>query len=179
MAVPSIPPGFDFTDPDLYSQRVPAEEFAELRRTAPVWWNPQPRGASGFNDDGYWCHQARDVLEVSAPAISTPARKRRRSSAIPPASPRRALDAAAHPAQHRPAQHTKLRRIVSRGFTPGHRQPASGAGGPRRRIVALALTEGTGDFVNDVACELRCRPSPNCSGYRRKTGARSSPGRTR
>ena len=30
MAEPSIPPGFDFTDPDL--TRVPMDEFAELRR---------------------------------------------------------------------------------------------------------------------------------------------------
>ena len=32
MAEPSIPPGFDFTDPDLYATRVPMDEFAELRR---------------------------------------------------------------------------------------------------------------------------------------------------
>ena len=51
MAEPSIPPGFDFTDPDLYTTRVPMDEFAELRRTAPVWWNAQPRGASGFDDE--------------------------------------------------------------------------------------------------------------------------------
>ena len=38
-----IPDGFDFTDPGLYEQRVPTEELAELRRTAPVWWNKQPR----------------------------------------------------------------------------------------------------------------------------------------
>ena len=37
MAEPGIPPGFDFTDPDLYTTRVPRDEFAELRRTAPVW----------------------------------------------------------------------------------------------------------------------------------------------
>ena len=54
MAEPSIPPGFDFTDPDLYANRVPADELAELRRTAPVWWNPQPKGIAGFGDDGYW-----------------------------------------------------------------------------------------------------------------------------
>jgi hypothetical protein len=35
VAVPDIPPGFDFTDPDLYAVRVPAEEFAELRAVAP------------------------------------------------------------------------------------------------------------------------------------------------
>jgi cholest-4-en-3-one 26-monooxygenase len=31
MAEASIPPGFDFTDPDLYARRVPAAELAELR----------------------------------------------------------------------------------------------------------------------------------------------------
>ncbi len=47
MAEPSIPPGFDFTDPDLCARRMPEAELAELRRTAPVWWNPQRRGAKG------------------------------------------------------------------------------------------------------------------------------------
>ena len=66
MAEPSIPPGFDFTDPELYVRRIPAEEFAELRRTTPVWWNQQPRGASGFDDEGYWVvTRHSDVLEVS------------------------------------------------------------------------------------------------------------------
>ena len=35
MVSPHIPPGFDFTDPDLYAERLPMREFAELRRTAP------------------------------------------------------------------------------------------------------------------------------------------------
>ena len=66
MAGPSIPDGFDFTDPDLYVHRVPTAEFAELRRAAPVWWNPQRRGASGFDDEGYWVvSKHADVLEVS------------------------------------------------------------------------------------------------------------------
>jgi len=63
---PSIPEGFDFTDPDLYAQRVPAEELAELRRTAPVWWNPQRRGVAGFDDEGYWVvTRHSDVVAVS------------------------------------------------------------------------------------------------------------------
>jgi len=49
-----IQDGFDFTDPDLYAQRLPLAEFAELRRTAPVWWNAQPHGSAGFDDDGFW-----------------------------------------------------------------------------------------------------------------------------
>jgi cholest-4-en-3-one 26-monooxygenase len=54
MGVPGIPAGFDFTDPDLCARRVPAAEFARLRHSAPAWWNPQPRGASGYDDEGYW-----------------------------------------------------------------------------------------------------------------------------
>ena len=66
MGTPTFPPGFDFTDPDLCTRRVPAGELAELRRLAPVWWNAQPRGASGFDDEGYWVvTRHADVLRVS------------------------------------------------------------------------------------------------------------------
>jgi cholest-4-en-3-one 26-monooxygenase len=66
VAEPSIPPGFDFTDPELYSRRLPMDEFAELRRTAPVWWNPKPRGVGGFDDEGYWMvTRHADVVAVS------------------------------------------------------------------------------------------------------------------
>jgi cholest-4-en-3-one 26-monooxygenase len=157
MAVPSIPPGFDFTDPDLYSQRVPAEEFAELRRTAPVWWNSQPRGASGFDDDGYWAvTKHADVLEVSRSSDLYSSQEKtaiiRHSTGVTEESlgmQRLIL------LNIDPPQHTKLRGIVSRGFTPraigNLRQVLSARA---ERIVQLALTEGTGDFVNDVACEL-------------------------
>ena len=37
MATPNLPPGFDFTDPDIYAHRLPVQEFAELRATAPLW----------------------------------------------------------------------------------------------------------------------------------------------
>lgn len=36
--------GFDFTDPDVLVKGMPVAEFAELRKTAPVWWNEQPAG---------------------------------------------------------------------------------------------------------------------------------------
>jgi cholest-4-en-3-one 26-monooxygenase len=157
MADPSIPPGFDFTDPDLYLRRVPAEEFAELRRTAPVWWNQQPRGASGFDDEGYWVvTRHADVLNVS------------RASDIYSSQEKSAIIRHGQPVteealgMHRlillnldPPAHTKLRGIVSRGFTPraiGNLREALTA--RAEQIVQTALTEGTGDFVTDVACEL-------------------------
>ena len=66
MTVPDIPPGFDFTDPEIYTTRVPAEELAELRRAAPVWWVTQRRGSAGFDDEGYWAvTRHADILAVS------------------------------------------------------------------------------------------------------------------
>lgn len=47
-----LPPGIDFTDPDVLLRGIPVTEFAELRKTAPVWWNEQDE--SIFNDGGYW-----------------------------------------------------------------------------------------------------------------------------
>ena len=157
MAEPDIPPGFDFTDPDLYVQRVPAEELAELRRIAPVWWNRQPRGASGFDDEGYWVvTRHADVLEASR--HSDIFSSERNSALIRHGQP--VTEEAM--AMHRlillnidPPAHTKLRGIVSRGFTPraiGNLREALTE--RAERIVHTALAEGTGDFVSDVACEL-------------------------
>src|SRR5215469_15229146 len=157
MAEPSIPPGFDFTDPDLNAIRVPAEELAELRRTAPVWWNAQPHGASGFDDDGYWVvTKHADVLEVS------------RASDVYSSQEKTAIIRHGQPVTEEslemqrlillnldPPVHTKLRGIVSRGFTPraiGRLREALTA--RAERIVQMALAEGTGDFVTDVAAEL-------------------------
>ena len=157
MAEPRIPPGFDFTDPDLYTTRVPTEEFAELRRTAPVWWNAQPRGASGFDDDGYWVvTRHADVLEVSRSSDLYSSQEKtaiiRHAQAVTPES----LDMQRLVLLNiDPPQHTKLRGIVSRGFTPraiGRLREALTA--RAERIVRAAVAGGTGDFVTDVAAEL-------------------------
>jgi cholest-4-en-3-one 26-monooxygenase len=157
MAEPSIPEGFDFTDPDLYVSRVPAEEFAELRRTAPVWWNAQPLGASGFDDEGYWVvSKHADVLEVS------------RNSEVYSSEEKTAIIRHAQNVTDEslgmqrlimlnidPPQHTKLRGIVSRGFTPRAIANLREALTDRaQRIVQTAVAEGSGDFVTDVAAEL-------------------------
>jgi cholest-4-en-3-one 26-monooxygenase len=157
MAEPSIPPGFDFTDPDLYANRVPADELAELRRTAPVWWNAQPRGASGFDDEGYWVvTKHADVLEVSR--LSDLYSSEKKTAII-----RHAQTVTQESLEMQrlillnldPPLHTQLRGIVSRGFTPraiGRLREALTA--RAERIVQTALAEGTGDFVTDVAAEL-------------------------
>src|ERR1700751_2290871 len=119
MAEPGIPEGFDFTDPDLCVSRVPADELAELRRTAPVWWNKQPRGASGFDDEGYWVvTRHADVMEVSRKDIfSSYQNSAMIRHGVPVTDDVLAVQRLIL-LNMDPPEHTKLRRIISRGFTP-------------------------------------------------------------
>ena len=61
-------PGYDFTDPDVLLKGIPVTEFAELRKTAPVWWNEQPE--SIFDDGGYWVISRHEDIKRS-PATAT------------------------------------------------------------------------------------------------------------
>jgi cholest-4-en-3-one 26-monooxygenase len=154
---PRIPEGFDFTDPDMYARRLPVEELAELRRSAPVWWNAQPHNAAGFGDDGYWVvTRHADVKEVSrnSEVFST-----WENTAIVRFGPDMTRDRIEMQRfillNIDPPQHTKLRGIVSRGFTPRAINSLREALQDRaQRIAATALADGSGDFVTDVACEL-------------------------
>ncbi len=61
---PFLPPGYDFTDPDVLLRGIPVTEFAELRKTAPVWWNAQDE--SIFDDGGYWViSRHEDIKAIS------------------------------------------------------------------------------------------------------------------
>jgi cholest-4-en-3-one 26-monooxygenase len=157
MPAPNIPPGFDFTDPDLCVQRVPAEELAELRQAAPVWWSQQPRGTGGFADDGYWVvTRHADVLHVSrhSELYSSEANTALIRYSLPVTEESLQLSRLIL-LNRDPPGHTKLRGIVSRGFTPRAIGSLRQALADRaQRIAAAAVADGTGDFVTDVACEL-------------------------
>ncbi|MET7780831.1 cytochrome P450 [Streptomyces mirabilis] len=158
MPCPALPDGFDFTDPDVLHHRVPLPEFAELRRAEPVRWIPQPAGLAGFQDEGYWAvTRHADVKYVSThPEIY--------SSYLNTAiirfhehMQRDAIDAQRLILLNMdPPEHTRVRQIVQRGFTPR----AIRALEERLRSRALAIVEGARahsgpfDFVTEVACEL-------------------------
>src|SRR5215813_12295311 len=157
MGDPQLPAGFDFTDPELYVHRVPAEEFALLRRTAPVWWNAQPRGAGGFDDEGYWVvTRHADIVEISRNSDLFGSWENTAIIRLGELQTEESL------AMQRlimlnidPPEHTKLRGIISRGFTPRAINNLRAALTARaERIVRAAIEDGTGDFVTDVACEL-------------------------
>ncbi|NUT35808.1 MAG: cytochrome P450 [Hamadaea sp.] len=157
MPSPRIPAGFDFTDPALYEQRVPDDELAELRRTAPIWWNSQQPGASGFDDAGYWVvTRHADILTISKDAETFSTWE---NTALPRFSPditRERIELQRFVMLNiDPPHHTQLRSIVSRGFTPRAINSLRDALRLRaEQIVRSALESGTGDFVTDIACEL-------------------------
>lgn len=157
MVAPSIPEGFDFTDPDLYAERLPMREFAELRQTAPVWWNPVPRGKAGFDDDGYWVvSRHADVKEISRRSDVFSSYENTAVSRFNEGMTREQIEMQRLIMLNMdPPEHTKVRGIVSRGFTPRAVNSLRDALAERaKKIVEGALADGTGDFVTDVACEL-------------------------
>ncbi|KQH78356.1 steroid C27-monooxygenase [Mycobacterium gordonae] len=157
MAAPDLPPGFDFTDPDIYAHRLPVHELAELRATAPIWWNEQPIDQGGFGDGGYWVvSKHRDVREISLRSdIFSSAEK-----SVVPRYPQEAAQAQielgrASMIMMDDPEHSRLRKIVARGFTPRAVERLRADLAERaRQIAARAAAQGSGDFVRQVACEL-------------------------
>jgi cholest-4-en-3-one 26-monooxygenase len=157
VAEPNIPPGFDFTDPDMYAERLPMDEFAELRRAAPVWWNPKARGVGGFDDEGYWVvTRHADVVAISRDSDNYSTWENTAIIRHQDGASREQIEVQRFVMLNiDPPQHTKLRGIVSRGFTPraiGNLRSALSA--RAERIMAEAIASGSGDFVTDVAAEL-------------------------
>jgi cholest-4-en-3-one 26-monooxygenase len=154
--MPNLPPGFDPTDPDMCVERLPVEELAELRRTAPIWWCEQPIGTGGFEDGGFWVvTKHKDVKEVSL-------RSDIFSSLQNTAIPRYKDGARDHFETGRfvllnmdAPQHTRLRKIISRAFTPrAVGRLRDDLNERAQRIAKAAAAEGSGDFVEQVSCEL-------------------------
>jgi cholest-4-en-3-one 26-monooxygenase len=157
MAPPNIPADLDLLDPDLNLAGLPVEELAELRKSEPVHWVDVPGGTGGFGDKGYWLvTKHADVKEVSKRndvfsswqngAIPVWPKEMQFEQIELQRSVMLNMDA---------PHHTRLRKIISRGFTPRaigrlEEELAQRA----QNIAKTAAGEGRGDFVEQVSCEL-------------------------
>jgi cholest-4-en-3-one 26-monooxygenase len=158
MPSPNLPAGFDFTDPDIYAERLPIAELAEMRKVAPIWWNEQPDNVGGFGDGGYWVvTKHKDVKEVSrrsdvfSSQEKTALPRYAEGSSIDQINASRGVVLLNMDAPH----HTHLRKIISRAFTPRSVELLRADLTERARdIVNKAAAEGSGDFVEQVSCEL-------------------------
>ncbi len=152
---PFLPPGYDFTDPDVLVEGIPVDEFAQLRKTAPVWWNEQTDTI--FDDGGYWViTRHADIKDISRNSGQWSTNRKGAVMRLPDGVTAEQLDLTkALLINHDAPEHTRLRKIVSRLFTP--RAVAAleeKLAVASREIVAAAAAKNSGDFVADVAMNL-------------------------
>ncbi|HMU78920.1 MAG TPA: cytochrome P450 [Microthrixaceae bacterium] len=169
MPVP-VPPGYDLTDPDIYANAVPLAEYAWLRRSAPVFWNAQTVEESSFDDGGLWVvSRHADVKAISCARSGWSSEE---NTAIVK------FDGKTVGYQERHIQkgmllnmdeprHTRVRGVVSRGvFTPrGVARIEGMLQEMATQIVLSARDSGTGDFVDDIACELPLQAIAELVGF--------------
>ncbi|TGA93774.1 cytochrome P450 [Streptomyces sp. MZ04] len=161
MPCPALPDGFDFTDPDLLEHRVPHPEFANLRQTEPVRWIDQRPGISGFDDAGYWAvTRHADVKYVSthpelfSSNLNTAVIRFNETISRDQIEVQKLIML-----NMDPPEHTRVRQIVQRGFTPRSIRSLEEALRTRARSIvetalANAAPDGSFDFVTNVAVEL-------------------------
>ena len=117
---------------------------------------PAP-GAAGFDDEGFWVvTRHADITDISKHSEVYSSYENTALIRFQEGMPRDQIDMQRVILLNMdPPEHTKVRAIVSKGFTPRAIYAMQDSLRERaEHIVATALREGTGDFVTDVACEL-------------------------
>lgn len=140
----------DIVDHDTYLSDVPHATFARLRRERPVAWIDEESPNRGF-----WAvTKYDDVGQVSRDHETFTTTKGIRLEEMAPDE----LEARRTMMEFDPPQHTRLRRLVSRGFTP--RVVATYEEAFRnlaRQVLDRVLPEGELDFVTGISRELPIR----------------------
>lgn len=161
MTADVLPAGFDFTDPDLNLAGVPHDEFTLLRRTSPIHWVEQAESSrAGMSVDagtGYWAvTKHADISEVSKNNKVFSSRENGAIIRLPETATRESMEMTQVVIINQDApDHTQLRKIISRGFTPRAIGALDEVLEERaRRIVAEAVAAGSGNFVDQVASQF-------------------------
>jgi cholest-4-en-3-one 26-monooxygenase len=154
---PNLPPGFDFLDPDVTVKGLPVAELAEVRKSEPIFWVDVPGGTGGFGDKGYWAvTKHKDVKEISVRSDIFSSHQDCAIPVWPQEMTREQIDLQRSVLLNMDApHHTRLRKIISRGFTPRAIGRLEDELRERaQKIAREAAAAGSGDFVEQVSCEL-------------------------
>jgi len=161
MTTEILPFAFDFTDPDVNLAGVPHDEFAALRKSAPIHWveqtEPARAGMSVESGTGYWAvTKHADVAEVSKNSKVFSSRENGVIIRLPETASRESVEMTQVVIINQDApEHTQLRSIISRGFTPRAIGALEEVLEERaQRIVREAVAAGSGNFVDQVASEF-------------------------
>ena len=161
MTADLLPAGFDFTDPDIIREALPHEQFAAARRTAPLVWIEQEADmTSGFAEEagtGYYAvTRHADVLAISKDSKNWSTSENGAIIRFPDAIDREQVELQRVILINQdPPEHTATRAIISRGFTPRSINELEETMKSRAAsIVAAAVKQGAGNFVEDIAAEL-------------------------
>ena len=152
----SVPAEFDFADPDVYAVGLPVDELAELRRVAPIWWNAQPIGRGGFDDGGFWAvTKHKDVRAVS---LRNDVFSSFEKTVVPHYATNEIAQQRIEAGQFvlitmDAPRHTRMRKIISRGFTARAVERLRSELNSRAQDIAKQAA-AAGDFVEQVASEL-------------------------
>ena len=142
----------DLTDEDTWADHIPHDQFSFLRAEAPIYRHPGNTVGDRVIEDFWALTRHADVQVVNRDTTTFSSEQRGVMVSEPDeetsAHFRTMLDTD-------PPAHTRLRRLVNRGFTPRmvtrfeehYAQLTSD-------LLALGVAQGTFDFVTDVAAEL-------------------------
>jgi cytochrome P450 len=143
------PDDADITSHDTYTSGVPHATFARLRREDPVSWWDEADGS------GFWAvTRYRDCLEVSRNVDTFTSTRGIRLEEMDDEQ----LEARRTLMELDPPDHTRLRRLVNKGFT--RRTVETYEESIRELVISVlerALTNDRFDFVHDVSEELPMR----------------------
>lgn len=143
----------DLLNPDNFVEQMPYGQMLEILKAEPVtWWEDE-----GSHGDGFWLvTRYDDVVEVSRHPKTFSSYERLSLLERSDRTNDESLDMQRLMMLNQdPPEHTKVRSIVNKGFTPRMINALRERLEERtERIIDEVLAKGEGDFVVDVAAEL-------------------------
>jgi cholest-4-en-3-one 26-monooxygenase len=140
----------DLTDQDVWAERIPHDQFELLRREAPIFRHP---GKPDELIPDFWAVTRHADVQTANRDTDTFSSQQRGVMVFDPPDEQREMFRTMLDTD--PPAHTRLRRLVNRGFTPRmvtrfeeHYRDLTA------ELLAKAVAQGTFDFVVDVAAEL-------------------------
>lgn len=144
----------DLANPDTYQDGFPHELFARLRRESPVVWSPEPAVGDFPGGPGFWAvTRYADVVQAGKrPDVFS---SHAGGTFLRDASPRELSLMQRAMLNTDPPEHSKLRRVVSKAFTPRIVAGMQESMETHARNVVDALGDGGElDLVEHVSAEM-------------------------